>query len=71
MGIILGANLVVKLGVGSKTVSKISVFAVLKCMDGSVLAFLKCTGRSVLVFLKCIDGSVMAHLRVPMQSAPT
>ena len=67
----LGLNLEVKLGVGSKTGSKNSVLAFLKCTDGSVLAFLKCTDGSVLVFLKCMDGSVLAHLRFPMQSAPT
>ena len=71
LGIKLGVNLEVKLGVGSKTGSKNSVLAFLKCMEGSVLAFLKCTDRSVLVFLKCMDGSVLAHLRFPMQSAPT
>ena len=60
-----------KLRVGSKTGSKNSVLAFLKCMDGSVLAFLKCMDGSVLVFLKCMDGSVLAHLRFPMQSAPT
>ena len=67
----LGVNLDVKLGVGSKTVSKKSVFAFLKCIDGSVLAFLKCTDGSILIFLKCMDGSVLAHLRFPMQSVPT
>ena len=71
LGIKLGLNLAVILGVGSKTGSKNSVLAFLKCMDGSVLAFLKCTDGSVLVFLKCMDGSVLAHLRFPMQSAPT
>ena len=67
----LGVNLEVKLGVGSKTGSKNSALAFLKCMDGSVLAFLKCTDGSVLVFLNCMDGSVLALLRFPMQSAPT
>ena len=57
----LRVNLEVKLGVGSKMGSKISVLAFLKCMDGSVLAFLKCTDGSVLVFLKCMDGSVLAQ----------
>ena len=65
----LGSEIVNKLR--SKTGSKNSVLAFLKCMDGSVLAFLKCTDGSVLVFLKCMDGSVLAHLRFPMQSAPT
>ena len=60
-----------KLGVGSKTGSKISVLAFLKCMDGSILAFLKCTDGSVLVFLKRMDGSVFTHLRFPMHSALT
>ena len=55
-GIKLGINLEVKLGVASKTGSKIFVLAYLKCMDGSVLAFLKCIDKSVLDFLKCIDG---------------
>ena len=64
LGIKLGVNLEVKLGVESKTGSKNSVLAFLKCMDGSVLAFLKCTDGSVLVFLKCMDGSVLAHLRI-------
>ena len=59
------------MGVESKTWSKNSVLAFLKCMDGSVLAFLKCTDGSVLVFPKCMDGSLLAHLRFPMQSAPT
>ena len=67
----LGVNLEVKLGVGSKTGSKNSVLAFLKCTDGYSLGFLKCTDGSVLVFLKCMDGSVLAHLRFPMQSAPT
>ena len=40
----LGVNFEVKLGVGSKTGSKNSVLAFLKCTDGSALAFLKCTG---------------------------
>ena len=71
LGIKLGVNLEVKLGVGRKTGSRNSVLAFLKCMDGSVLAFLKCTDGSVLVFLKCMDGSVLAHLRFPMQPAPT
>ena len=66
-----GVNLEVKFGVGSKTGSKNSVFAFLKCRDGSALAFLRCTDISVLVFLKCMDGSVLAQLRFPMQSAPT
>ena len=67
----LGINFKVKLGVGSKTGSKNSVVAFLKCTDGSILAFLKCTDGSVLVFLKCMDGSILAHLRFSMQSAPT
>ena len=67
----LGVNLEVKLGVGSKTGSKNSVFAFLKCTDGSVMAFLKCTDGSVLVVLKCMDGYVLAHLRFPMQYAST
>ena len=67
----LGVNLEVKLGVESKTGSKKFVLAFLKCTDGSVLAFLKCTDGSVLVSLKCMDGSVLAHLRFPMQFAPT
>ena len=71
LGIRSGVNLEVKLGVRSKTGSKSSVLAFLKCMDQSVLAFLKCTDGSVLVFLKCMDGSVLAQLRFPMQSAPT
>ena len=71
LGIKLGVNLEVKLGVWSKTGSKNSVLAFLKCMDESVLAFLKCTDGSVLVFLKYMDGSVLAYLRFPMQSAPT
>ena len=66
----IGVNLEVKLGAWSKTGSKNSVLAFLKCTDGSVLAFLKCTDGSVVVFLKCMDGSVLAHLRFPMQSAP-
>ena len=66
-----GVNLEVKLGVGSKPGSKNSVLAFLKCTDIFVLAFLKCTAGSVLVFLMCMDGSVLAHLRFPMQSAPT
>ena len=37
----LGVNLEVKLGVGSKTGSKKSVFAFLKCTDGFVLAHLR------------------------------
>ena len=55
----LGVNLEVKLGVGSKTVSKNSVLAFIKCTERSVLAFLKCMDVSVLVFLKvkCMDGS--------------
>ena len=56
LGIKLGVNLEVKLGVCSKTRSNNSVLAFLKCMDGSVLAFLKCTDGSVLVSLKCMDG---------------
>ena len=60
-----------KLGVGSKTGCKNFVLSFLKCTDGSVLAFLKCTDGSVVVFLKCMDCSVLAHLRFPMQSAPT
>ena len=71
LGIKLGLNLEVKLGVGSKTRSKNSVLAFLKYMDGFVLAFPKCTGGSVLVFLKCMERSVLAHIRFPMQSAPT
>ena len=71
LGIKLGVNLKVKLGVGSKTVSKNSVSAFLKNMDGSVLAFLKCTDGSILDFLKCMDGSILVYLRFPMQSAPT
>ena len=67
----LGVNLEVKLGVGSQTGSKKSVLAFQKCTDGSVLVFLKCTDGSVLVFPKCMDCSVLAHLRFPMQSAPT
>ena len=67
----LGVNLDMKLGVGSKIGSKNSVFAFLKCTDGSILAFLKCMDGSVLVFLKCTDGFLRAHLRFPMQSAPT
>ena len=67
----LGVSLEVKLGFGSKTGSKNSVLAFLKCMDGSGLAFLKCMEGFVLVFLKCMDGSELAHLRFPMQSAPT
>ena len=52
LGIKLGVNLEVKLGVGSKTGSK-----------NSVLAFLKYIDRSVLAFLKCTDGSVsLCHL---------
>ena len=43
----LAVNLEVKLGVGSKTGSKNSVLAFLKCFDGSVLAYLKCTDGSV------------------------
>ena len=65
----LGLNLEVKLGVGSKTGSKHSVLAILKCTNRSVLAFLKCMDGSVLVFLKCMNSSVLAHLRFPMQSA--
>ena len=57
-------------GVWSKTGSKNSVLAFLKCMAGSILAFLKCTNESVLVFLKCMDGFVLVYLRFPMQSAP-
>jgi hypothetical protein len=71
LGIKIGVNLEVKLGVGSKTGIKNTVSTLLKCMDGSVLAFLKCTDGSALVFLKCMVGSVLAHLRFPMQSAPT
>ena len=68
----LGENFEVKLGVGSKTGSKIySAMAFLNCMDRSVLAFLKCMNGSVLVSLKYIDVSVLAHLRFPIQSAPT
>ena len=52
----LGVNLEVKLGVGSKTWSKNSVLAFLKCMGGSILAFLKCMEGSMLVFLNCMDG---------------
>ena len=61
----LGVNLEVKWGVGSKTESKNSVLAFLKCMDGFELAFLKCMDGSVLVSLKCIDGSVLDHLSFP------
>ena len=57
--------------VGSKTESKNSVLAFLKCTDGSILAFLKCMEGSVLVSLKCMDGSDLAHLRFFIQSAPT
>ena len=64
-------NLEVKLGVGSKTGSKNFVLAFLKYTDGSVFAFLKCMDGYILVFLKCLDGSVLAHLRFPIQSAPT
>ena len=67
----IGVNLEMILGVGSKTGSKNSVLAFLKCTDGSVLAFLKCMDGSVLVYLKCMDGSVLAHPRFPMQSTPT
>ena len=70
-GIKLEVNLELNLGVGSKTGSKNSILAFLKCMDGSVLAFLKCTDGSVLVFLNCMDGSLLANLRFPIQSAPT
>ena len=51
----LRVNLEVKFRVGSKTESKNSVLAFLKCMDGSVLAFLKRKDVSQLVFLKCMD----------------
>ena len=51
----------VKLGVGSKTGSKNSILAFLKCTNGSILAFLKCMDGSVLVFLTCMDGYVLAH----------
>ena len=61
LGIKLGVNLEVKLGVWSKTGSKNSVLAFLKCMDGSVLAFLKCTDGSVLVSLKCIGPPQVSH----------
>ena len=71
LGIKHGVNLEVKLGVWSNTGSNTSVLAFLKCMDGSVLAFLKCMDGSLMVFLKCMNGSVLAHLRIPMQSAPT
>ena len=71
LGIKIRVNIEVKLGVGSKTGSKNLILAFLKVMDGSVLAFLNCTDGSVLVFQKCMDGSVLAHLRFPMQSAPT
>ena len=60
LGIKLGVNLEVKLGVGSKTGT-----------NNSVMAFLKCKGGSVLAFLKCMNGSVLAHLRFPMQTSPT
>ena len=40
--------------VDSKTGSKNSVLAFLKCMGGTVLDFLKCMDGSLLVFLKCI-----------------
>ena len=63
LGIKLGVNIEVKLGVGSKTGSNNSVLAFQKGMDGSILAFLKCTDGSVLVFLKCMDGSILAHLQ--------
>ena len=66
----VGVNLEVKLGVGSKTGSKNSILAFLKCKKRSVLAFHKYTDGSVQVFLKCMDGSVLAHLRFPMQSDP-
>ena len=52
----LGSEIVGK--VGSKTGTKKSVLAFLKCMDGSVLAFLICMDGFVLVSLKCMDGSV-------------
>ena len=71
LGIKLGVNLELNLGVVRKTGRKNSVLAFLKCTDGSVLAFLKSTDGSVLVFPKCMDGSVLAHLRFPMQSSPT
>ena len=71
MGIKLGVNIKVKLGVRSKTGRKNSILAFLNCTDGSELAFLKCTDGSVLLYLKCMDGSLLAHLRFPMQSAPT
>ena len=71
LGIRLGVNLEVKLGVGSKTGSKNSVLAFIKCIGRSVLAFLKCMDGSVLVSLKCMDGVVLAHLRFSIQSAPT
>ena len=64
----LGVKLEVKLGFGSKTVSKNFLLAFLKSTDRSVLAFLKCTDGSGLVFLKCTDGSVLAHLTFLMQS---
>ena len=71
LGIKLEENLEVKLGVGNKIGITSSILAFLKCMDKSVLAFLKCMDGSVLGFLKCRNGSVSAHLRFPMQSAPT
>ena len=71
LGLKLGVNLEVKLGVWNKIGSKNSVLAFLKCMDRSVLVFLKCMDVSVMVFRKCIDGSNLAHLRFPMQSAPS
>ena len=57
--------------VWSKTGSKNSLLAFLKCMDRSVLAFLKCIDRSVLVSLKCIDGFVLANLMFSIKSVPT
>ena len=57
--------------VGSKTGSKNSVFAFLKCMDGSVLAFLMCMDGSVLVSVKCMDVYVLAHLMLSIHSGPT
>ena len=58
LGIKLGVNIEVKLGVGSKTGGKNSVLAFLKCMDGSLLAFLKGMDGSVLVFLKCMQSAL-------------
>ena len=64
----LGINLEVKLVVGSKTGSKNSVLAFLKCTDGSVLAFLKCMDGSLLVFLKCMDSFVLGASLLPFET---